>query len=64
MQNAFEVVQILSKYHTHMWAEHNLIGFRPTLDGIDTTISDEDLKRLKELEVFYDRRTDSLCVHV
>lgn len=64
MQSIFEVVQILSKYHTEMWAEHKLIGFRPTLDGIETTISDTDLQRLKELGVFYDRNTNSLCIWV
>lgn len=64
MQPVFEVTQILSKYHCTMWAEHHLIGFRPTLDEIETTISDNDLKRLKELGVFYDRNTNSLCCFV
>lgn len=64
MQAVFEVVQILSKYHTEIWAEHQLIGFRPTLEGIETIISDTDLQRLKELGVFYDRNTNSLCIWV
>lgn len=64
MQAVFEVVQILSKYHTEIWSEHRLIGFRPTLEGIETTISDTDLQRLKELGVFYDRNTNSLCIWV
>lgn len=64
MNNIFEIVQILSKYHTEIWAEHKLIGFRPTLDTIETAISDVDLQRLKELGVFYDKNTNSLCVWV
>ena len=60
MNNILEVIQILNKYHCIIWAEHQLLGFRPSLDG--TIIKEEDLSRLKELGVFYDRNNDSLCI--
>ena len=64
MDKIVEVVQILNKYHSTMWAEHQLIGFRPSLTEMETDISNEDLIRLKELGVFYDRNTNSLCIWV
>ena len=62
MNNILEILQILNKYSCTIWAEHQLLGFRPSLD--ETDIQDNDLKKLKELGMFYDINTKSLCIQL
>ena len=59
-----DILKILSKYGINeaypLWAEHDIIGFY-----IDpTVISSEDMKKLKELGVYYDREYCSLAMFV
>ena len=59
-----DILKILSKYGIDesypLWAEHNIIGFY-----IDPTIiSPEDMKKLKEFGVYYDREYCSLAMFV
>lgn len=62
MQKLTEVTSILDKYHYIAWAEHQLVGFSAPISGTD--IEEKDLKRLKELGVFYDGNTKSLCLWI
>lgn len=57
-----EILNILAKYGISesypIWAEHDMIGFY-----IDPTIiSEEDMKMLTELGVYYDYEYQSLAV--
>ena len=59
-----EILNILEKYMTEyqkeypFWAEHDILGF--VIDY--NLISQEDLKKLKDLDVFYDSEYDSLIM--
>ena len=66
MQRMIEICQILLKYVTPecepypFFAEHDVIGF--LVDPTD--ISEEDMKSLTELHVYYDSEYDSLVIYV
>ena len=59
-----EILNILEKYMTEyqkeypFWTEHDILGF--VIDY--NLISQEDLKKLKDLDVFYDSEYDSLIM--
>jgi len=59
-----DILNILAKYEIDesypIWAEHDIIGFY--IDPTD--ISEEDMKKLDELGVFYNEEYESLTMFV
>lgn len=59
-----QILEILQKYHIDedypIWAEHDIIGFY--MDSEE--ISEEDMKILKNLGVFYNAEYEGLTIYV
>ena len=66
MDDWIEILEIMKKYQGQynkdypFWAEHDIVGL-----GLDwESVSEEDMKRLDELGVFYSDEYDSLIKFV